>query len=114
MQYAPDGIIKQRDCVEHTYTQIESKIKSVKTEKESGGYGHGKGRKQTHSHHLLFRMHAHKVSRRILVKCSCELQQISVQLISKCVCARYALSYLTFWLLKQDLNIPNWFRFKFS
>lgn len=70
----------------HTYTQIESKIKSVATEKESGGYGHEKGRKQTHSHHLLFWMHAHKVSRRILVKCSCELQQISVQLISKCVC----------------------------
>lgn len=28
-----------------------------------------------------------------------------------CVCVLF---YLTFWLFKQDLNIPNWFHFKFS
>lgn len=57
-----------------------------KVQRQDGGHGHMR-RNEDRLIHVSFSFECmHKVSRRILVKCSCELQQISVQLISRCVC----------------------------
>lgn len=73
--------------------ESESKIKSTETKRWA--WSHEKERRQNRLIHVSFSFECmHKVSRRILAKCSCELQQISVQLISRC--ARYSILHSGF------------------